>query len=64
MSSADDKEEESETMFQGLDVEKYASLMKKAEFQTLKITLRIRQVIAIRYKFDLSWYFVMKEGWS
>ena len=56
--------EESETMFQGLDVEKYASLMKKAEFQTLKITLRIRQVIAIRYKFDLSWYFVMKEGWS
>lgn len=30
MSSADDKEEESETMFQGgLDVEKYASLMKK-----------------------------------
>ena len=64
MSSAVDKEEESETMFQGWMIEKYASLMKKAEFQTLKITLRIRQVIAIRYKFDLSWYFVMKEGWS
>ena len=64
MSSAVGKRKESETMFQGLDIEKYASLMKKAEFQTPKITLRIRQVIAIRYKFDLSWYFVMKEGWS
>ena len=63
MSSADDKEEESETMFQGLDVE-ICKFDEKGGISDPKITLRIRQVIAIRYKFDLSWYFVMKEGWS